>query len=57
MCGVFGIISQEGYTTRERALELVGCEIQPRYQNIRWYLDALYIDFTDVINVINRTPK
>lgn len=48
---------REGDITREQALALVECENQPRYQNIRWYLDALGMDFADVINVINRIPK
>lgn len=48
---------REGDITREQALTLVACENQPRYQNIRWYLDALNMDFIEVINVINRIPK
>jgi len=48
---------REGDITREQALALVECENRPRYQNIRWYLDALGMDFTEVINVINSIPK
>lgn len=48
---------REGDITREQALALVECENQPRYQNIRWYLDALGMDFSEVINVINRIQK
>lgn len=48
---------REGDITREQALALVECENQPRYQNIRWYLDALGMNFVEVINVINRIPK
>lgn len=48
---------REGDITREQALALVECENTPRYQNIRWYLDALGMDFTEVINVINSIPK
>lgn len=48
---------REGDITREQALTLVECENQPRYQNIRWYLDALNMDFVEVINVINKIPK
>lgn len=48
---------REGVMTRERALELVRDENQPRYQNIRWYLDALGMDFSDVIKTINSIPK
>ncbi|KMT52516.1 glucosamine 6-phosphate synthetase [Pseudomonas fildesensis] len=48
---------REGVMTRERALELVKDENQPRYQNIRWYLDALGMDFSGVIKTINSIPK
>lgn len=48
---------REGDITRERALELVQCENQPRYQNIRWYLDTLDMDFVEVIQRINSIPK
>lgn len=48
---------REGEMTRERALELVADENQPRYQNIRWYLDTLGLDFERVIKIINNIPK
>ena len=48
---------REGQLTREEALTLVEGENQPRYQNIRWYLDALGMDFKDVIDIINSIPK
>jgi len=48
---------REGQITRERALELVADENQPRYQNIRWYLDAVGIDFKEAIGIINKIPK
>ncbi|MDG1901159.1 MAG: hypothetical protein P8I80_02915 [Bacteroidales bacterium] len=48
---------REGQLTREEALELIKDENQPRYQNIRWYLDAVGLDFKEVINVINRIPR
>ena len=48
---------REGEITRERALELVREENRPRYQNIRWYLDALGMDFTEVIKIINAIPR
>ena len=44
---------REGELTRERALELVKNENRPRYQNIRWYLDTLGMDFEEVIKVVN----
>jgi glucosamine--fructose-6-phosphate aminotransferase (isomerizing) len=48
---------REGQMTREEALALVEDENRPRYQNLRWYLDALGMDFREVISTINRIPK
>ncbi len=48
---------REGDLTREAALLLVQEENTPRYQNIKWYLDVLGFDFTDVINTVNRIPR
>ncbi len=48
---------REGDLTREEALALVDEENAPRYQNIKWYLDVLGFDFTDVINTVNRIPR
>ncbi|MBK7309200.1 MAG: glucosamine 6-phosphate synthetase [Sphingobacteriaceae bacterium] len=48
---------REGQLTREKALELVADENQPRYQNIRWYLDTLGMDFERVIKIVNGIKK
>ncbi|RLA83039.1 MAG: glucosamine 6-phosphate synthetase [Epsilonproteobacteria bacterium] len=48
---------REGQLTREKALELVTNENRPRYQNIRWYLDTLGMDFEEVIKIVNNIPK
>lgn len=48
---------REGDLTREEALALVEKENAPRYPNIKWYLDALGLDFKQVISVINSIPK
>ena len=48
---------REGQISRESALELVAEENRPRYQNIKWYLDAIGMDFTEVIDVINKAPR
>lgn len=48
---------REGQITRAKALQLVKDENRPRYQNIRWYLDVLGMDFTEVIKIINAIPK
>ena len=48
---------REGQITRERALELLAVENRPRYQNIRWYLDTLGLDFGKVVKTVNAIPK
>jgi hypothetical protein len=48
---------REGDLTREEAIVLVEDENRPRYENIRWYLDTLNMDFEEVIKVINSIPK
>lgn len=48
---------REGQIDRASALDLVNDENQPRYQNIRWYLDTLGMDFSGVINTINAIPR
>ena len=48
---------REGQITRQRALELVEDENRPRYQNIKWYLDALGMDFEKVIKTVNNIEK
>jgi hypothetical protein len=47
---------REGDLSRERALELVQDENRPRYPNIKWYLDAVGLDFREVIKVVNAIP-
>ncbi len=48
---------REGDLNREEALVLVEDENHPRYPNIKWYLDAIGMDFDKVIPVINAIPK
>lgn len=48
---------REGDLTRAQALTLVQDENRPRYPNIKWYLDAVGVDFRDAISVINAIPK
>ncbi|MCW8905863.1 MAG: glucosamine 6-phosphate synthetase [Sedimenticola sp.] len=48
---------REGQITRKEALALVEDENRPRYQNIRWYLDSLGMDYKEVIGVVNSIPK
>jgi glucosamine--fructose-6-phosphate aminotransferase (isomerizing) len=48
---------REGDIDRAAALEMVLDENRPRYQNIKWYLDALGMDFVAVIKRINGIPR
>lgn len=48
---------REGQITRDEALIRVADESQPRYENIKWYLDAIGMDFTDVITIVNSIPR
>lgn len=48
---------REGDITREDALAMVKEENRPRYPNIKWYLDAVGMDFKYAIEVINAIPK
>ncbi len=48
---------REGEITRQEALKLVGIENQPRYQNIRWYLDTLGLNFNETIKIVNSIPR
>lgn len=44
---------REGQIDRNQAMKLIHQENQPRYPNIRWYLDTLGFDFKTVISRIN----
>lgn len=48
---------REGDLSREEALRLVATENKPRYQNIKWYLDAIGMDFEEVISRVNQIPR
>ncbi len=48
---------REGEITREEALAFIDEENKPRYSNIRWYLDALGLDFKEVIKIVNAIPR
>jgi glutamine---fructose-6-phosphate transaminase (isomerizing) len=48
---------REGDLTRTEALNLVEDENRPRYPNIKWYLDAIGMEFSKVIPAINAIPK
>ncbi len=48
---------REGDLTRDEALALVEDENRPRYPNIKWYLDAIGMDFKEVIQRVNAIPR
>lgn len=48
---------REGLITRADALAHVERENQPRYENIRWYLEIVGLDYADTITRINAIPK
>lgn len=48
---------REGEMTRSEALSLVKAENQPRYPNIKWYLDAVGLDYAPVIQTVNAIPR
>ena len=48
---------RENDLTREEAIELIKDENEPRYNNIKWYLDVLNMDYNKVIKTINSIPK
>lgn len=48
---------REGQISRDEALKIVNDENMPRYQNIRWYLDAVGLDYKEVISTVNAIPS
>jgi len=48
---------REGQMSREEALMKVQDENRPRYENIRWYLDAIGMDYKTVIKTVNNIPR
>ena len=48
---------REGDISRDQALTLINDENQPRYPNIKWYLDAVDVDFEEAISVVNSIKR
>ncbi|MBI34592.1 MAG: hypothetical protein CMP67_04425 [Flavobacteriales bacterium] len=46
-----------GIITREEGLKKTIEENQPRYDTIKWYLDAINLDFEETLSIINNIPK
>lgn len=48
---------REGQLTRSAALELIEDENRPQYGGIKWYLDTLEMNFSDVTKTLNEIPR
>jgi glucosamine--fructose-6-phosphate aminotransferase (isomerizing) len=48
---------REGDLTRAEALDLVKIENQPRYANIKWYLDAIGLEFEPTVRTVNAMQR
>ena len=48
---------REGQISREEALAKIEHENRPRYANLKWYLDAVGLEFAPVIKTINEIPR
>lgn len=48
---------REGQISRAEALVRIEDENRPRYANMKWYLDAVGLDFADTLCVINAIPR
>lgn len=48
---------REGMLDRETALQLANAENMPRYESIKWYLEIIGLNFSEVLERINKIPK
>ncbi|MDA1141108.1 MAG: glucosamine 6-phosphate synthetase [Planctomycetota bacterium] len=48
---------REGLLTREEAMGHIVDENVPRYENLKWYLEIVGVDFVNAVNTINSIPK
>jgi glutamine---fructose-6-phosphate transaminase (isomerizing) len=48
---------REGQISRREAIALIEDENRPRYANIKWYLDAVGLDFEETIKIVNAIPR
>lgn len=48
---------REGVLKREKAMQLIERDNQPRYETIQWYCDIVGVDFENAIKLINAAPK
>lgn len=48
---------REGQITRAEALVRIEDENRPRYANMKWYLDAVGLNFEDTVRTVNAIPR
>jgi hypothetical protein len=48
---------REGQISRREAIALIADENRPRYANMKWYLDAVGLDFEETIKTVNAIPR
>jgi asparagine synthetase B (glutamine-hydrolysing) len=48
---------REGVISREKALDIVRRENQPRLESIQWYCDSIGINMAETLERINKAPK
>jgi hypothetical protein len=48
---------REGMMTRERGIELIKSDNQPRYESIKWYCEIVGIDYESTIKRVNAIRK
>lgn len=48
---------REGMITRDKALELLEKENEPRYETIKWYLEIVGLNYENVINKVNNIKR
>ena len=48
---------REGLLSREEGMEIIEEENRPRYENIKWYLEIVGLDYENIIKAINKIPK
>jgi len=48
---------REGMLSRDEAMNLIEEDNLPRYETLRWYLEIIGLDYTEVIKTVNRIPK
>ncbi len=48
---------REGFLSREGGLKMIEDENMPRYENIKWYLEIVGLNFERTIKAVNMIPK